>query len=88
MQNWFATIKQRHITALKITYLKKVTKWFSFIVRCQKEFEGKRLVVISVMLAFGAMLSKEHGITVLGINFVWDVYLHRHVLSEYEAFFD
>jgi len=51
--------------------------------RCQREGgESQRLVVLSVMLAFGAMLSKEHGITVLGINFTWDVYLHRRLISK------
>ncbi|ODM99945.1 Transmembrane and TPR repeat-containing protein 1 [Orchesella cincta] len=43
-------------------------------------------LIISTALAMGAMLSKEHGITVLGINFVWDVFLHRHHFIRFRTF--
>lgn len=55
--------------------------------RCQRKngmmSNSNKHLFISIALAFGAMLSKEHGITVLGINFVWDVFLHRHFFLRY-----
>ncbi|CAL8077672.1 unnamed protein product [Orchesella dallaii] len=61
----------------------------SFLVynRCQRKNgmtnESNKHLIISTALAMGAMLSKEHGITVLGINFVWDIFLHRHYFISY-----
>ncbi|CAG7718642.1 unnamed protein product [Allacma fusca] len=51
--------------------------------RYQKQVENKRLILTSILLAFGGMLSKEHGITVLGINLTWDVYLNRYLILNY-----